>query len=77
MGKRMPREVEIEISQESYKKLQKVAKRTGLKWEGVLDTILRCEISIINYALSARIEAARKLKIKLTGNFLYQKGLFK
>lgn len=77
MRKRKPREVEIKISLENHKKLQKVAKRAGLKWERVVDMILSCEVSILNYALSVRAKVAKKLKIKPTENFLYHKGLFR
>lgn len=76
MGRRKPREVEIEISQENYRKLQKVAKKAGLKWQEVVNMILDSEISIFNYIVLTRMVLASKLKIKSTERFLYHETIF-
>lgn len=77
MGKRKPRWIEIEISKENYKKLQEVARRNGLKWETVVEMILDCEVDIGSYLMLARMKLAKRLKIKPTKQFLFNKGILR
>ncbi len=72
MKKAGAREVEIELTKESYEGLQKMAQKTGLPWEEVVDMILGCELDIIEYSARMRKKLAKRLKIKPTKRFLYK-----
>ena len=72
MKTRKCKEVYIEFSKENYDGLQKIAKKTGLKWERVVDIILACETDIIEYSARMRKKLAKRLKIRPTRNFLYK-----
>lgn len=66
------KEVWIEFTKENYEGLKKIAKKTGLKWEQVVDMILACEVDIIEYSALMRKKLAKRLKIKPTKRFLYK-----
>lgn len=62
----------IELTRENHERLEKVAKKTGLKWEQVVDMILACEVDIIEYSAHKRKKLAEQLKIRPTKSFLYK-----
>ena len=66
------KEVYVELTQKNYEKLQKVAQRTGLKWEQVATMIIECEVDIIKYSAQMRKKLAKRLKIRPTRKFLYK-----
>ncbi len=72
MKRKKYKEVEIEFSRENYEGLQKIAQKTGMKWERVADIILACETDIIWYSARRRKKLAKRLKIRPTPEFLYK-----
>ena len=68
---RSRKDVYIEFTKENYERLQKITRKTGLKWERVVDMILECELDIIEYSVRKRKKLAKRLKIRPTLGFLY------
>lgn len=71
MKTRKRKDAEIELSRENYEWLKTTAKKNGLKLEQVVNTILLCELDIIEYVAWKRLKLLKRLKIEPTTKRLY------
>lgn len=65
----------VELTEENYKGIKKIAKESGLASREVVDSILQCELDIIEYAAWKREKLAKRLKIEPTPRFLFHRTL--
>ena len=74
MGKAKSVFVELELSEDGWKKIDRLAKKSGLKQEKVANLIIGAELDIIQYQVRRRKRLAKRLKTRFPKRVLYMKS---
>ncbi|KKT81401.1 MAG: hypothetical protein A3B99_01645 [Candidatus Yanofskybacteria bacterium RIFCSPHIGHO2_02_FULL_44_12b] len=67
--------VDLELSKEAWKELERIARRSKLTTGKVVDLILGAEMDIIEYQVRRRKRLAKRLKTRFPKCVLYMKSL--